>query len=137
MSVEAFPPGEPYYPPPGGSSSTTAATTGSGARPEIAYAPASVVAGQLVARLGPPSPGYAWEVRRITVQASDAASYPTAYVYVGLDTNPANLVCGTASGAFDDNDTNTPVWVPEGAQLIVAWSTATGTAGVRIEYTEV
>ena len=105
-----------------------------GIRPYVAYADAKLVAGQLVATLGPPRNGTAWEVRRITVQASALAV--NAYVYVGGPV-PQNLVSGTSSGHFDENDTNQPIFVPENVPMSVAWSTATGTASVRIEYLEV
>lgn len=128
--------GDPYVAPQS-QGAPAAASVATGARPQIAYAAAQLVGGQLVAQLGPPDAGSAWEVRRITVSCTDAASFPAAYVYVGQDTGTANLASGTNSGAFDENDTNTPLFVPEGAKLLVAWTTATGSAGVRIEYTEV
>lgn len=132
---EAFPPGDPYVPP-ASYGPAAAASTATGDRPQIAYDAAEVVGGRLRAVLGPPPAGKAWEVRRITVSATDSASRPEAYVYVGNDTATANLVFGTVSGALDCAD-NSEVFVPEGAQLITEWTTATGAAGVRIEYVEV
>ena len=122
--------GYAYIPPttdgPAGAASNTA-----GARPLVAYAAARVVAGQLVAVLGPPGTGTAWEVRRITVQSSALAT--SAYVYVGT-IDPQNLTSGTSSGHFDENDCNEPLFVPEGTALTIVWSTAVGNAGARIEY---
>lgn len=132
---EAFPAGDPYMPS-SAYGAASAASTATGERPQIAYDAAEVVTGRLRAVLGPPPAGKAWEVRRITVSATDAASRPEAYVYVGADTATANLVFGTVSGALDCAD-NSAVFVPEGSRMIVEWTTATGSAGARIEYVEV
>ena len=122
--------GLPYTPGAAGAGGVGAAA----AQPQVAAVQASVqpVNGspQLVATLGPVPPSSLWLVRRITVQASAACS---AYVYVG-GLLPANIVSGTASGDFDENDTNQPIIVPCGQELAVVWTLASGTALARVEY---
>lgn len=133
--ADNFPPGVPYRAP-ASTGAAGAASTQNGSRPRVLSAVAVLDGTQLVAQAAPPA-GRAWLVRRITVRASDAASSPAAYVYIGQDVRDENLASGTSSGAFDENDTNTPLFVPEGDALLVAWTTGTGTAGFRLEYDEV
>lgn len=102
------------------------------ARPQIAVARAQLVAGQLVASWQEVN-GYAVALTRITVSATQADNTTRAYVYVG-PVAPENLVSGTRAGAFDENDTNQPIFVPEGTPLNVVWNTAIGTATARLEY---
>lgn len=100
-------------------------------RPLVATQAAALVGGQLVASLTPP-PGVAWLVRRITVQNSVPGR---AYVYVGALVAD-NIVSGTVSGEFDENDANQPYLVAEGTAFSVVWAAA-GTARFRIEYDEI
>lgn len=103
------------------------------ARPTVQAQRAVVVAGALRATFTPP-PAKSWLVRRITVQNTE---FGQAFVYVG-DAQPQNVVSGTRTGTFDENDTSQPIFVPEGSPLLVIWtSVTTGVAWARIEYVEV
>jgi hypothetical protein len=88
----------------------------------------------LVASATPRGAGV-WSVHRITVQGSDAVA---AYVYIGDLVNP-NIVSGTKSGAFDENDTVKPITVPENTAISVVWLTTNvaATAYMRLEYLEI
>lgn len=126
--------GDRYYPaaaaPPGAQQSGPDIS----ARPFISTAVAAIVAGKLRATFGPPLPGRAWMVGRITVQNSNPGR---AYVYVGDEQNQ-NIVSGTSSGTFAENEAVRPIYVPEGTTLLVVWqSVTTGSALARLEYVEV
>ena len=99
-------------------------------RPLILQAVAQSEAGTMRARFTPDP--WPWLVHRITVQSDTLG---TALVYVG---EPAaeNLVSGTFSGDFDENDASSPYLIPEGSPLIVEWP-AGGICRARIEYREV
>lgn len=124
--------GSRYYPPADGLtvSDTTPALP---ARPVVIAQKALIVSGALRCTFTP-APGKAWLVRRITVQNT---KFGQAFVYVG-DNQPQNVVSGTRTGTFDENDTSQPIFVPEGSPLLVIWTSATnGVAWARIEYVEV
>lgn len=122
-----------FYPAAGGAGEGD--TAAPPARPFIAVAAAKLTAGKMRASFGPPAAGVAWSVYRITVQASAAGR---AYMYVG-DERPENLVSGTDSGTFDENDTGRPYYVPEQQPLLVVWQAGTNdpAALARIEYLEI
>jgi hypothetical protein len=126
--------GDRYFPPAVGAQTGEQQVSQLPARPAVAVAYAAIVGGKLRATFGPPAPGRAWLVRRMTVQNSETGR---AYVYVG-DEQPQNIVSGTRSGTFDENDPRQPYFVPEGSPLLVVWqSVTTGEALARIEYVEV
>lgn len=102
------------------------------ARPIVEAVPAVLVGANLRSTFGGAGKA-ARLVRRITVQATTATA---AYVYVG-DVRPENLVSGTRTGNFDENDTSQPIFVPEGTTMAVEWQTSAGTALARIEYVEI
>jgi hypothetical protein len=102
--------------------------------PSIASTNAVAEAGQLRARFLAPASGRGWYVGRVTVQYT-GPDKPRAYVYVGTP-DPANLVSGTRSGAFDESEYTRALYVPAGQSLCVAWLSASGTALARIEYQE-
>lgn len=101
-------------------------------RPAIAAVPARLVGGQLVASWQYVNGTALW-LTRITVSATAGDSSTRAFLYVGA-VDPANLVSGTASGAFDENDPNQPIFVPEATPVNVVWTTAAGSALARLEY---
>lgn len=103
----------------------------SSARPSIANAAAELVDGRMVAAFTAPV-STAWLVRRIVVQSEVPGR---ALVYVGT-LIPENVISGTVSGEFDENDANQPYLVPESETLSVVWDNP-GMARARIEYTEV
>lgn len=125
-------PGVPYVPPiPSYMSPDAAGTAAPAPRPNIVTVDGILDAGSghLIASWHEPR-GQALYLTRMTVQA-DSDSY--AYVYVGsVDTR--NLVSGTTSGTFDENDPNQPYYVPEGTPVNVEWTTGTGSATARFEY---
>lgn len=126
--------GDRYYPPAAGPAGAVPAVADLPARPVILTAQAAIVNGKLRATFGPPAPGRAWLVGRITVQNDNSGR---AYVYVG-DEQPQNVVSGTSSGTFAENEAVRPYFVPEGTPLLVVWlSVTTGAALARIEYVEV
>jgi hypothetical protein len=88
-------------------------------------------AGRMVARFTAP-PTVAWLVRRIVVQSTVSGQ---ALVYVG-SLIPENVVSGTITGEFDENDANQPYLVSEGVELAVVWANG-GVCRARIEYQEV
>ena len=113
-------------------SPTTVTATAPPPRPIIANAAAAVDgAGRTVATFTAPA-NVDWLVRRIVVQSNTQG---TAYVYVGGQIAPANLVSGTYSGLFDENDAHQPYLVPAGQSMFVVW-TAGGVCQARIEYVE-
>lgn len=122
--------GDRYYP----TGSTDSAQVAP-QRPFIAVAAGVLVGGKMRATFGPPAPGVAWSVYRITVQGAVAGR---AYMYVG-DERPENLVSGTNSGTFDENDTGRPYYVPEATPLLIVWQAGTSdpAAMARIEYLEI
>jgi hypothetical protein len=123
--------GDRYYP--SAASPDTAGTAQQ--RPFIANAVGQLVNGKVRATFGPPPPQVAWSVYRITVQGSVSGR---AYMYVG-DERPENLVSGTNSGTFDENDTGRPYYVPENTPLLIVWQSGTAdpAAMARIEYLEI
>lgn len=102
---------------------------GADVRPGIDTAAATLVAGSLVATWRAPLGGAVY-LTRMTVSADTACA---AYLYVGTPER-VNLVSGTASGNFDENDPSQPIYVPEGTPVTVVWQTAIGAALVRVEY---
>lgn len=126
-------PGVPFVPPgPSYLDVTPQAATEGTPRPEIAAVTAQDVGDALAAVWTAPG-GAAVLLTRITVQCSDNAGRPAAYVYVG-DRADQNLVSGTSSGHFDENDPNQPYFVPESTPVTIVWTTTTGTASARLEY---
>lgn len=115
---------------PGGATDPTApTTTAPSALPFVLWAAASVDAqGRTVATFTAP-PTTDWLVRRMLVQSTVQGQ---ALVYVGAIV-PANVVSGTVSGAFDENDANQPYLVPAGQSLSIVWLSG-GSAQARIEY---
>lgn len=63
---------------------------------------------------------------------------PAARVYIGLNTANANLVSGTSSGDFDENEADPPYFIPPGQYMTVEWSDVPdgGSAFARFEYHE-
>lgn len=100
-------------------------------RPQVASADAVVSGGLTVATFTAPTTT-AWLVRRIVVQSN---TFGTAFVYVGT-IDPDNIVSGTFSGDFDENDANQPYLVPEGVSMRIVWASG-GICQARIEYVEV
>jgi hypothetical protein len=128
MKADSFGPGRPYVTPP-----TSAQDTGGNVvpvRPLVAVQQATATPATLVFQL---PAGVAWLVRRITVQ-STIPGY--CYVYAG-GAQPPNLVSGTFSGLFDEDDTNTPIFVEESSQLTLVWPNGGAPVTGRIEYAEV
>lgn len=132
MTVNSFG-GERYFPPSGAGQVAIDQPGALPARPVVEVQKAVVVAGQLRCTFTP-APGKAWLVRRVTVQNT---VFGQAFVYVG-DKQPQNIVSGTRTGTFDENDTSQPIFVPEGSPVLIVWTGATtGSAWGRIEYVEV
>lgn len=91
-----------------------------------------MIGGQLVASWQDPL-GDALGLTRVTLSCDGADFNTRAFVYVG-PIQPENLVSGTVSGAFDENDPNQPIYVPEGTPVNVVWTTTNGPARARIEF---
>lgn len=122
-----------YYPPAGSASTAEQPASLVPARPQVGRSQAVIVGGLLRCTFVP-APGRAWLVRRITVSNTMTGK---AFVYEG-DYQPQNVVSGTRTGTFDENDTANPIFIPEGSAMLVVWlSATTGVAWSRIEYVEV
>jgi hypothetical protein len=125
--------GDRYYAPAAGSQTAEQPVSQVPARPQVLAAQGAVVSGALRA-VFTPAPNRAWLVRRISVINTKTGQ---ALVYVG-EVQPQNFVCGTRTGQLDEDDTNQPIFVPEGSVMNVVWSSSTtGVAWCRIEYVEV
>lgn len=125
--------GDRYFPPAAGAPTGEQTAAQLPIRPTRDVQIAALVAGALRCTFTPAA-GKAWLVRRITVQADITGR---AFVYEG-DAQRQNIVSGTRSGTFDENDTRQPIFIPEGSQMLVIWpSAASGFASARIEYVEV
>ncbi|MFJ7153269.1 hypothetical protein ACIQVT_34570 [Streptomyces sp. NPDC100445] len=104
-------------------------------RPIVAVVEGKAVGGLPTARFAGPRAGSAWLVRRITVSAPGATSKPRAFVYVG-EAAPETLVMGTNAGTFDYTTEDPPLYVPDGAPLVVQWDAGPSRTLARIEYQE-
>lgn len=125
--------GDRFYPAAAGPLSADQPVSQVPARPQVLAAQGTVQSGALRATFNP-RPNVAWLVRRISVINTKTGQ---ALVYVG-DVQPQNFVCGTRTGQLDEDDTNQPIFVPEGSPMNVVWSSSlTGIAWCRIEYVEV
>lgn len=100
-------------------------------RPQIATSASTLVDGVPTVTFSP-GPAAMWLVRRMVVQSDTEGQ---CLVYVG-PVAPENIVSGTMTGDFDENDAAQPYYVPEGSSLTFRWP-AGGACHARIEYAEV
>lgn len=117
--------GTPYDP------TAQAPTTTQATRPQSASMASSLVAGTQRVVFNP-GPSSIWLVRRMVVLSDTPGE---CHVYVG-PVAPENMVSGTYSGDFDENDANQPYLVPEASDLTFVWPSG-GACRARIEYDEV
>lgn len=116
--------------------STPQAIAGPAARPQVAVVEARLEGGKLTARIGAPSAGSVWLVRRITVSTPGALTAVRAYTYVG-EPSPETLVMGTRTGSLDVAVEDPPLFVPDSTPLVMQWDAGPTRALARVEYQEV
>lgn len=127
----------PWASQPGVVSAQPQVVAASAPRPYVAKLTAALLAGRLVASLGP-APAAGWLIPRMSVKASTVPV--TLEVYTApTGAPPAGDVPVTVSlsGDGDEYDANQPIYVAPGEYLVLAWLTGSGSASARIEYKEV